>query len=231
MKHCPSHVLAAAVLFAVSATFAWGRQDPATVKNAVEMFLQSQTRGLPGEVSYTAGGLDPDNKLAPCSALEVALPAGAKAWGRTTIAVHCQTERGWTIFLPVHIRVVADYLVTALPIAQGQTISSRDLSRQKGDLSDLPAGVLTEEHEAVGRTSLLSIAAGRPIRSDMLRQPLVVQQNQTVKVVSRGPGFQVTNEGRALNNGQDGQVVNVRLANGQVVSGIARMGGVVEVGF
>jgi flagella basal body P-ring formation protein FlgA len=65
----------------------------------------------------------------------------------------------------------------------------------------------------------------------MLRQPNIVQQNQTVKVVSRGPGFQVTNEGRALNNAQEGQVVQVRLGNGQVVSGLAKAGGVVEIGF
>jgi flagella basal body P-ring formation protein FlgA len=163
--------------------------------------------------------------------MDASLPAGAKAWGRTSVAVRCQSEHGWTIFLPVHIRVVTDYLVSALPLAQGQTIVANDLTRQRGDLSDLPAGILTDEREALGRTILMSIGSGRPLRADMLRQPIVVQQNQTVKVVSRGPGFQATNEGRALNNGQEGQVVQVRLANGQMVSGIARAGGVVEIGF
>jgi flagella basal body P-ring formation protein FlgA len=58
-----------------------------------------------------------------------------------------------------------------------------------------------------------------------------VLQNQAVKVVSKGPGFQVANDGRALNNGVEGQVVQVRLGNGQIVSGIARNGGVVEVTY
>jgi len=222
---------AIALLLAVLVTTAMARQDPVPVGKAVEAFLQGQTGGLPGQVSFTIGSLDPGNQLAPCDAFEVSLPPGARAWGRTNVAVRCQTERGWSIFLPVHIRVVTDYLVTALPLAQGQTVIIADLARQRGDLSDLPSGVLTDERQAVGRISKLSIPAGRPLRADMLQQPVVVQQNQTVKVMSLGPGFQVANEGRALNNGIEGQVVQVRLHNGQVVSGIARTGGIVEVGF
>ncbi|HZV54048.1 MAG TPA: flagellar basal body P-ring formation chaperone FlgA, partial [Rhodocyclaceae bacterium] len=213
---------AIALLLAVLVTTAMARQDPVPVGKAVEAFLQGQTGGLPGQVSFTIGSLDPGNQLAPCDAFEVSLPPGARAWGRTNVAVRCQTERGWSIFLPVHIRVVTDYLVTALPLAQGQTVIIADLARQRGDLSDLPSGVLTDERQAVGRISKLSIPAGRPLRADMLQQPVVVQQNQTVKVMSLGPGFQVANEGRALNNGIEGQVVQVRLHNGQVVSGIAR---------
>jgi flagellar basal body P-ring formation protein FlgA len=207
------------------------RQDPAQVKSAIDAFLRVQVRGLPGEVSYSIGSIDPNNRLIACSALEVAMPAGAKAWGRTSVSVRCQEARGWTIFVPVHIRVITDYLVTAMPLAQGQPVTAGDLARQRGDLSDLPAGILTDEREALGRTASMSVAAGRPLRADMLRQPVVIQQNQTVQVISRGPGFQVTNEGRALTNGLDGQIVQVRLASGQVVSGVARTGGIVEIGF
>lgn len=220
-----------AILGCVVATNALARQDPAKVKHAIEAFLGVQVRGLPGEVSYTVGSIDPSNRLPPCSALMVSMTAGAKAWGRTSVMVQCQEENGWSIFVPVHIRVVTGYLVTATPLAQGQSITAGNLARRRGDLSDLPAGILTEEREAIGRTAAFSISAGRPLRSDMLRQPMVILQNQTVKVVTQGPGFQVTNEGRALTNGLDGQVIRVRLANGQMVTGIARAGGIVEVGF
>lgn len=223
----PLAALAAALLASTAAA----HQDPAPVRKAVEDFLRAQTQGLPGQVSYTVGNLDPDNQLAPCPAFDVSLPPGSRPWGRINVTVRCQAERGWSIFLPVHIHVVADYLITAAPLAQGQAVGNTDLSRRQGDLSDLPAGILTDERQAVGKTAAMSIAAGRPLRADMLRQPVVVQQNQTVKVVSRGPGFQVANEGHALNNGLEGQVVQVRLGNGQIVSGIARQGGIVEIGF
>lgn len=206
-------------------------QDPAAVRQAVGNFLRTEVAGLPGEVSYTVGSIDPKNQLAPCATMTAGMAPGAKSWGRTSVAVRCQETGGWTVYVPVHIRVVADYLVAATALAQGQTIAAVNLARRHGDLSDLPAGIVTDEREALGRTAAYSIAAGRPLRADMLRLPMVIKQNQTVKVVSRGPGFEVANEGRALTNAADGQVVQVRLTNGQLVSGIARASGTVEVGF
>lgn len=223
--------IALACLLALTTAAAAAFQDPAPVRKAVEDFLAVQTRGLPGEVSYTVGSLDAANQLAPCPSFDVSLPPGARAWGRGSVSVRCLAERGWSVFVPVHVRVVADYLVAAMPLAQGQAVTAADIARQRGDLADLPTGILTDEQQAVGRTARLPIAVGRPLRADLLQQPLVVRQNQTVKVVSAGPGFQVANEGKALNNGTEGQVVQVRLNSGQVISGVARAGGVIEVGF
>lgn len=208
------------------------RQDPAPVKKAVEEFLRVQTQGLPGQVGFTVQGLDPDNHLTPCAVpVEVTLPPGARSWGRTHLGVRCPVGGGWSAFVSVHVRVLADYLVTARPLAQGQTLTEADIARQSGDLSTLPIGTLTETQQAVGRTAGLSIAAGQPLRADLLRAPTVIRQNQTVRVVSRGAGFQVTNEGRALANAAEGQVVQARLHNGQVISGIARAGGTIEISY
>jgi flagella basal body P-ring formation protein FlgA len=63
----------------------------------------------------------------------------------------------------------------------------------------------------------------------MLRQPMVVRQGQNVRVVSGGAGFQVSGEGRAMANALAGQVVQVRLASGQVISGIAQNDGSIAV--
>ncbi len=208
------------------------RQEPGLVKKAVEDFLHIQVKGLPGQVSFTVGHVDPQNNLIPCPALEVSLPPGARAWGNTTVKVLCQIDGGWSIFVPVRIRVIGDYLVTARPLTQGQIVAEADLTKNHGDLANLPSGILTEASQAIGKVVALSVASGQPLRSELLRQAMVVQQGQGVKVLSKGPGFQVTGgEGRALNNAIDGQVVQVRMANGHVVSGIARAGGVVEVTY
>ncbi len=59
----------------------------------------------------------------------------------------------------------------------------------------------------------------------------VIQAGQTVRVVSRGQGFQVSAPGSALASAAEGRTVLVRTASGQTVSGIARAGAVVEVPF
>jgi len=49
--------------------------------------------------------------------------------------------------------------------------------------------------------------------------------------VSSGPGFRVSAEARALNSAAEGQIAQARTASGQVVSGVAKAGGVVEVAY
>ena len=95
----------------------------------------------------------------------------------------------------------------------------------------VPAGVLTDPAQARGKTVRSSVAAGQPLRGDLLIAPWSVQQGQSVKLVSTGAGFTVSNEGKALNNASEGQVAQVRTASGQVVSGVARGLGIVEVTY
>lgn len=230
----PSHILRRLIFLALltSLSSLEARQEAEPVKQAIEDFLQVQTKGLPGQVTYSVGAIDPKNGLVPCAAFEVSLPAGARAWGNTNVKVHCQSEAGWNIFVPVKIRIFGEYLVTAKPLALGQVITEADLSKNNGELTNQPSGILTETAQAIGKSLTQSVGAGHPLRSDLLRQVLVVQQGQGVKILSKGPGFQVTGgEGKALNNAVEGQVVQVRMTSGHVVSGIARAGGIVEVTY
>ena len=207
------------------------QQDPAPIKKAVESWLKIQTKGLPGQVSWEVGRFDPGNQLAPCGQFDVSRQAGGRSWGRTSVIVRCLDEAGWRVYVPVHIRVKADYLISARPIAQGQAIAPDDLVSELGDLSELPGNILTDPAVAIGKIAASSIPAGKPLRDDMLKSRTVIKQGQTVKVVSRGPGFAVANEGRALANAQQGQVAQVRLGNGQVVSGVATAAGSVEINY
>lgn len=225
----PARILLLALFLPALAVHA--RQEPAEVKRVVEDFLRVQTRGLPGKASFSVGAIDPNNQLAPCPALEAFLPAGSRAWGRSNVGVRCQVEGGWSIFVPVQVQVVGDYFVAARPLARGQVVAPGDLARRSGDLAELPAGIVTEEAQAVGKTANVGLQAGQALRSDLLREPAAVLQGQGVKVVSKGRGFQVATEGKALSNAAAGQVVQVRTASGQVLSGIARPGGVVEVNY
>jgi flagella basal body P-ring formation protein FlgA len=65
----------------------------------------------------------------------------------------------------------------------------------------------------------------------MLKQPSIVQQGQTVTLKTVGQGFQVSTEAKALNNAAVGQSIQVKVSSGEVITGIARSGGQVEVAF
>ncbi|MES2534881.1 MAG: flagellar basal body P-ring formation chaperone FlgA [Pseudomonadota bacterium] len=204
-------------------------QDKEALSQAAAQFLQTQALGLPGQVSIVVSPLDPRLKLPACAAPQPFLPNGSRAWGKTTVGVRCTVPSPWTVYLPATVRVQADYIAAALPLAQGQSITAADLAQVKGDLTTLPPGIITDPAQAIGRTLANSVPAGTPLRQDALRLQQAVQQGQTVRLVSSGAGFSVSSEARALNNAGEGQMAQVRTPSGQVVSGVARAGAIVEV--
>lgn len=201
------------------------------VIDTAERYVKLQTQGMPGEVKITMGRLDVE-RLPPCSAHEAYAPPGTRLSGRTHIGVRCLGPNVWSVLVPVQIAVTGNYVVTARPLGAGQTIQEGDISMVAGDLSTLPSGIVGSTAEAVGKTLRNAVAAGQPLRGDQLIAPLVVRQGQTVRVISRGQGFAVSGEGRALNNAGVGQVAQVRMnSSGQTINGIAQADGTVEIGF
>ncbi|RZI42106.1 flagellar basal body P-ring formation protein FlgA [Herbaspirillum sp. HC18] len=207
------------------------RQDTAALRHVVEQFLGVQAAGLPGQININVGQVDSRTNLPACAAPEAFLPNGSRIWGKTTVGVRCAAPSPWTIYISATVQVIGEYVATTTPLAQGKALSSNDLVKVKGDLTALPNGIITDPSQAVGRTLAVSLPAGTPVRSDALRAQAAIQQGQTVRVVSAGPGFSVSAEARALNNAAEGQVAQARTASGQVVSGVAKAGGVVEVTY
>lgn len=210
---------------------AGAQQGHSALYRAVDDFLRTQTRGLPGKVSFRVTPLDPRTQLAECEVFDTFFPTGSGPWGKTTIGVRCLGPSSWTIYVQAHVSVQANYLVAARPLSAGQTLDESDFLRRTGDLGTLPSSVLLDAGQAVGKTVKIGIAAGQPLRSDQLIEPWAIQLGQNVKTVTRGAGFSVSSEGKALNNATEGQVVQVRTPSGQIVSGIARAGGVVEITY
>jgi len=208
-----------------------GRQNVAALRAVVEQFLQTQTAGLPGEVTVKVGAIDARTALAACPAPEAFLQPGARAWGKTTVGVRCTAPSTWTLFVQAQVNVKAEYVAAALPLAQGQAIEAGQLVLVKGDIAAMPNGIVTDMAQAIGRTPTVSLAAGTPLRLDGLRSKPVIQQGQAVRLTTTGNGFSVSGEGKAIGNAGEGQVVQVRTSSGSVVSGTAKAGGMVEVAF
>ena len=227
--------LAYSVAFLVTFPLTGFAQTPpagndAAVRKAVEDHLRIQIKGLPGKASFTIDAIQA-GALPPCSSFDLSTTPGARTWGRSSVTVRCVAGASWSLLVPVRIHVVGTYLVSARPISAGQVIVQADIASQSGDLGELPAGILSEDSQALGMVSRSSLPGGRPLRADMLKAANVIQQGQTVKVISKGNGFEVANEGRAITNAAAGQVVQIRLGNGQIVSGIASTSGSVEISY
>ena len=199
------------------------------IVGAIEQLMQQQTVGLPGRVSFSVGAIDRNLNLPVCAAPEAFMAPGARVWGNTSVGVRCMGASPWTIYVPVSVRVMAGVVVAAHPLTQGRAIEAADLTLQEADLGLLPGAVMTDAGQAIGRVVTVGVAAGQPLRQDLLRAPLVIRQGQSVTRRAQGAGFKVSAAGKALTNAVEGQVAQVRTLTGNTVNGVARLGFIVDV--
>lgn len=221
-------LLLTVILSSTLAASEW--QDTAALKKIAEAYVRSETSDLPGKVEVNIGSIDSRLRLAACPSAEAYTPTGTRLWGSTTVGIRCANPK-WSLSVPISVAVTAEAVVTTRPLARNRTIEASDLTRREADLTQLPAGVLTDPAQAIGKQTTIGIPAGSFLKNQMLRAPFLVLQGQKVKLVAQGAGFKVNAEGKALSDGSIGQVVSVRTANGKIVSGVVKSAGVVEVAF
>jgi flagella basal body P-ring formation protein FlgA len=216
-----ARLLTVAVLAFTASTVAAGPsspEQPDAGRLAVERLVQTQTKGLPGEISVRMLG---KNTLPPCDAPEAFLAPGTDLRGRVSIGLRCTSPTHWKRFVQAYVSVQGRYFVAAEPIEAGQALGPGNVSERAGDLAALPRSVVTEPAALHGVVASNRIAAGAPLRKELLRGTVVIQQGQTVKVVAQGPGFSVSTEGRAMKRAEVGATVQAKTRDGRLVNGIA----------
>lgn len=194
----------------------------------IERFLLNQTVGLPGKVSITID-TPMSGTLPSCEALEPFIPNGTRLWGRVSIGVRCNAAQPWTRYVPAYVAVVGNYYVATRSINAGETLGPTDFAVRESDLTTLPRSVITNPMQLNGVVAINHITSGAPLRLELLRGAIVVQQGQNVKVMAQGPGFVASIEGKAMTNATVGAAVQVKMPSGQMVSGIVRGDGAVEL--
>jgi flagellar basal body P-ring formation protein FlgA len=205
-----------------------GQQDGESIRAAALAFLQQQSAGLPGHVNITVAPVFPRG-LAACTSLEPFMPPGARTFGRTTVGIRCVGAKPWTLYVGARIAIEVTYYVASRQIGAGESLSAADFTPRSGDLASLPQTVITDPNQATGAVALARISAGLPLRTDMLRSAASVLIGQTVKVIAVGSNFTISAEGSALNNAEPGQQVRVRTSGGQVIQGVVKDAGTVQV--
>ncbi|MBO9331389.1 flagellar basal body P-ring formation protein FlgA [Achromobacter xylosoxidans] len=203
-------------------------QPAEAIAQAAQAYLLDQLAALPGQPVIA---IDPPRAqgLTPCDAMSPFLPSGMKLRPRMTVGVRCNAPAPWTTYVQATVSVPGQYYVAARPIAAGQPLSPDDLASRDGDLVALPRGAITDPQAVAGMSAAYRINAGQTIRSASLRSAQSVLRGSNVRINARGNGFVVSSEGEALENAAPGSMVQVRTANGQVVSGIVRNAGLVEM--
>ena len=111
---------------------------------------------------------------------------------------------------------LADSVVATRTLRAQTVIAPEDLTLVAAELP----GALSDPAAAYGLETRAAIYAGRPVRPEDLGQPTLVQRNQMVTLVYVSGALAISTEGRALDRGAEGEVVQVlNLASRSTVSG------------
>ncbi|KEZ78036.1 flagellar basal body P-ring formation chaperone FlgA [Salinisphaera hydrothermalis] len=191
-------------------------------------FLRSENAGIGDHISVTVN--TPTARMPACQDPQPFLPGqAARTTGRITVGVRCPGDSPETRYVQADVRVYGRYYVASHEINSGDTLTAGDLESREGDITRDLNRLPDSESAIVGQQARRRIAESQTIVSNMLEAPDVISRGDSVKVVSKGPGFSITTHGKALDNATAGANVRVRTSNGTVVSGKPDGPGVVVV--
>ena len=207
-------------------------QAPATIQNAAQAFLLAQHRNRPEPPQIQWRELDPRLRLAKCAAaLEAFLPAGAKTVGNTSIGVRCPGPAPWTVYQSASVRVFDQVLVASRFLPKGTLLSAADFRAERRDLAALSGGYETAPDQLMGKQLRQALMAGAEISPRMVKALPAVRRGETVTLVSRRGGMEVSSSGIALSDAELGGRVRIRNESSQrVVEGTVTGPHRVEIG-
>jgi len=196
---------------------------------ALREFVDAQVDRADARIEVEVGRLDPRMKLKPCDQIEPFVPTGARLYGRSHLGLRCKAPGGWTVYLPVNVRVYARVPVAARPLVNGQTVRAADLIYEEREISVPGMGPFLSPAQLEGRVLARGFMPGQPVVATAFRPNPVVANGDPVKVVVRGNGFSIVTSGVALSQADEGQPLRVKLETGKTVQGVARPGKQVEL--
>lgn len=225
-------------IFALLLVFLWlpatggAEQTDDVVPSAlpdVRDFVADKINAPATRVEVEVGKLDPRLKLKPCATIEPFVPPGTRFWGRGHIGMRCAQPGGWTVYLPIHVRVYASIPIAARPLSAGTVLTNADIAAAEHDITRPGYGAIPSREQLVGRSLIRAFAPGQPILQSALKPAPIIANGDTVQLVAQGDGFSVNSTGVALSQAEEGQRVRVKSASGKIVTGIARPGKRVDI--
>jgi flagella basal body P-ring formation protein FlgA len=133
------------------------------------------------------------------------------------------------INVPVNIHAYGDYVIAGRYLPMGQRIDMGDIRVIEGDLSTLPDDVLRTPKASYERVLVRPVQMGSPIGLNDLKESSVIKVGDPVRIQLMGKDFQVSGEGTAQTAGLVGDMVRIRLLDGQILQGKVLRPGVVGI--
>jgi flagella basal body P-ring formation protein FlgA len=200
-----------------------------SVRSAAEQALREHYT-LPGSrVEIHSEPLDMRLQLVACrEPLQAVVAKYAAPRSHMTVRVQCPQPNGWTVRVPVQLKLFRKVLVANRPLLRGDGLRSADVRAEERDVTRLGYGYLENLDQVAGRTLARAVASGSVLSPGVLGGRRMVRAGDHVQMVARLDGIEVRAEGVALGSGDNGARLRVRNeSSGRVVDAMVSAPGVV----
>ena len=147
-----------------------------------------------------------------------------KPWGNMTIGVQCDNKKS---FIQIYVAVSGHYLIAKQPITAGSVITEDLIDLKSGWLDKLPSSVILNKSDVLNYIATRNINQNETIKMAMLQKNWLVKAGQIVKVIIDDEDYQVTTNGKALNNAILDDKISIKLNSGNIIEGILTNQGVI----
>ena len=147
-----------------------------------------------------------------------------KPWGNMTIGVQCDNKKS---FMQIYVAVSGHYLIAKQPITAGSVITEDLIDLKSGWLDKLPSSVILNKSDVLNHIATRNINQNETIKMAMLQKNWLVKAGQIVKVIIDDEDYQVTTNGKALNNAILDDKISIKLNSGNIIEGILTNQGVI----
>ncbi|WP_254506922.1 flagellar basal body P-ring formation chaperone FlgA [Anatilimnocola floriformis] len=149
----------------------------------------------------------------------VRVEGGVSPWlGRQQFMLLVGNEAA-PIRLPVEAEVsgTARAVTVIRTIERGNSIAESDLQLQTVSLQRGVA-IMIDPQQVVGRETARTLNAGQLVTSDMIRTVRLVKRGEEIQVFSIAAGLQISEPGKALTDGSDGDTIQVEFVDRRKMS-------------
>ncbi len=208
-----------------------GMQDMSVLSRSAEAWLRAQTTARYPDTEVTVEVSPPDERLrlTHCDKPLFSLPANARLWDTGSLGIRCESTQSWSLYTPYRISISGPALVSRRALRARQGIGADDVVAARVAYQASPESYVHDVEQLRGSVLSVPVAAGGAIRADMLRRPQLIKAGQKTRIIVEGPGYSVTQEGIAQQQGAAGDSIRLKTTGGRLIQGRIEADGTVRV--
>lgn len=217
-------------LLAPSLVHANTYQALTSISDAARAFILQHTPGG-GRVQAEIGALDPRLRLPACTeSLQAFSPPGSHTTGITSVGVRCQKPKPWSLYVPVNVKIFTPVLTASHSMARGSRVTAQDIQSVEMNITTLPSGYFGTPEQILNKILKRPLGTGEVFSPNTLEAPHLVRRGERVTLLAESGGMQIRATGKALMDGSEGAVIQVRnLSSQRIVEGVVAATGIVKV--